>query len=211
VELLKAVSSAKLELLDPDDIYSGRVVVTTATGSLILDWWHDLGCRKDARDLKIWAGTMESHGIAQAMQYAMRAEKFSLPDLFNISCIAYTPEGVKKEPYYFDSRRGPNAHSRDVGFSPNDLALTTTAFPAVELLCLVGLQRCLPAKTHELRIYDYYTWAEPIPPALLPAVVSGLIPHLGEHAYRFENWFRTGQRKHKAFRSAIPLNPTGAR
>ena len=27
---------------------------------------------------------------------------------------------------------------------------------------------------------------------------------------RFENWFRTGQRKHKAFRSAIPLSPQGA-
>ena len=46
----------------------------------------------------------------------------------------------KKEPYYFDARRSPNAHSRDVGFSPNDLGLTSIAHPAVELLCLIGLQ-----------------------------------------------------------------------
>ena len=119
-------------------------------------------------------------------------------------------EGDKVEPFYFDARRGPNAHSRDVGFSPNDLSLTTTAFPAVEFLCLVGLQRCLPAKTDKPRIYDYFTWTEPLTPALLPAAVSGLLPHVGSRGYRFENWFRTGQRKHKAFRSAIPLSPRGA-
>jgi CRISPR-associated protein Csb3 len=83
--------------------------------------------------------------------------------------------------------------------------MTTTAYPAVELLCLIGLQRCLPGKTDVPRIYDYFTWSEPLAPALLPAAVSGLLPHVGAHGYRFENWFRTGQRKHKAFRTAIPL------
>ena len=113
----------------------------------------------------------------------------------------------KKEPYYFDARRGPNAHSRDVGFSANDLGLTTTAFPAVEFLCLVGLQRCLPARTDTPRIYDYHTWSVPLAPPLLPAAVSGLMPGIGRRGYRFQNWFRTGQKKHKAFLSATPLTP----
>src|SRR5437773_11624901 len=45
--------------------------------------------------------------------------------------VVYDESGKKVEPFYFDARRAINAHSRDVGFSPNDLQLTTTAFPAV--------------------------------------------------------------------------------
>jgi CRISPR-associated protein Csb3 len=84
--------------------------------------------------------------------------------------------------------------------------MTTTAFPAVELLCLVGLQRCLPRRTEQPRVYDYYTWTTPLLPSLCPAAVCGLLPHLGGRGFRFENWYRTGQRKHKAFRSAIPIS-----
>lgn len=207
-ELVGAVSAAELELVD-DDIYSGRVKIGKPFRLLVLDWWHEFGGRPDAKDLKVWAGTMESHGIAHAMQNAMRDAKFLSPNLFNVGMVVPNPDDAKKkkEPYYFDARRASNAHSRDVGFSANALDLTTTACPAVEFLCLVGLQRCLPAKTSEPRIYDYFTWSEPLGPALLPAAVSGLLPRVGSRGYRFENWFRTGQRKHKAFRSAIPLSP----
>jgi CRISPR-associated protein Csb3 len=204
-DLVRELNTAEMILLD-NDIYSGRVELRGPFGALRLDWWHDLGGRPDIRDLKVWAGTMESYGIARAMQHTMRDPEFQTAGLFSVGRIAYTPDGDKKEPYYFDARRGPNAHSRDVGFSPNDLSMTTTAFPAVELLSLIGLQRCAPAKTDELRIYDYFTWSEPLAPVLLPAAVSGLMPHVGASGYRFENWFRTGQRKHKAFRSAIPLS-----
>jgi hypothetical protein len=205
--LIRAVASAKLTLVDCDDIYSGRVLIGKPFRPLVLDWWHEWGGRPEAKDLKVWAGTMESHGIARAMQHAMRDETFLRPDLFDVGVIAYDPDDdtKKKEPYYFDARRGPNAHSRDVGFSPNDLSMTTTAFPAVELLCLVGLQRCLPAKTDETRVYDYFTWANPLPPEMLPPAVAGLVAFPGGIGFRFENWFRTGQRKHKAFRSAIPI------
>lgn len=207
--LVGAIGRAQLVLVDESDIYSGRAKIGHPFRELVLDWWHELGGRPDAKDLKVWAGTMESCGIARAMQNAMRAPEFAAPQLFDVGCVAYTPEGDKKEPFYFDARRGPNAHSRDVGFSPNDLALTSTAYPAVELLCLVGLQRCLPARTREARIYDYHTWSEPLEPALLPAAASGLLPHIRTRGYRFENWFRTGQKKHKAFRSAVPLSSRG--
>ena len=114
--------------------------------------------------MKVWAGTMENVRIARAMQHAMRHERFLGPDLFDVGVIAYDPDNPTKkvEPFYFDARRGPNAHSRDVGFSPNDLQMTTTAFPAVEFLCLVGLQRCLPARTERPRVFDYYSWIPPL-------------------------------------------------
>jgi len=37
------------------------------------------------------------------------------------------------------------------------------------------------------------------------AAATGTLSLPGQSCYRFENWFRTGQRKHKAFRFAIPL------
>ena len=205
-ELVREMSTATLTQLDGEDPTGSPLGVGAPFGSLRLDWWQDN--RAGGKELKVWAGRMESLRIAAGMQYALPAAKFSSPDLFDIGLVVYEPNDSEKkvEPFYFDARRGPNAHSRDVGFSPNDLSLTTTAFPAVEFLCLVGLQRCLPAKTDEPRIYDYFTWTEPFAPVLLPAAVSGLLPHAGARGYRFENWFRTGQRKHKAFRSAIPLS-----
>ncbi len=206
-ELIRAVTSAELAQLDPDDNTGSPIEIGSPFRRLRLDWWQD--DRAGGKELKVWAGTMESVRIACAMQQAMRDERFRSPELFDVGLIAYDPDNLEKkvEPYYFDARRGPNAHSRDVGFSPNDLHLTTTAFPAVELLCLVGLQRCLPAKTNLPRMFDYYTWGTPLPPELLPPVVAHELAFPESCGYRFENWYRTGQKKHKAFRSAIPLPP----
>jgi CRISPR-associated protein Csb3 len=86
----------------------------------------------------------------------------------------------------------------------------TTAYPAVELLCLVGLQVARPAFTEQSRIYDYFLWPVPLLPNLLLAAASGTLELPGQQGFRFENWFRTGQRKHKAFRSATPLRPSEA-
>jgi hypothetical protein len=204
--LIHAISTVELVQVDPNDNTSSAIRINKPFRLLQLDWWQD--DRAGGKQLKVWAGTMESVRIARAMQQAMQSDRFFSPDLLNIGLIAYDPSNPEKkvEPYYFDARRGPNAHSRDVGFSPNDLQITTTAFPAVELLCLVGLQRCLPARTSLPRVYDYFTWSKPLLPELLPPIISGEIQLSGSLGYRFENWYRTGQKKHKAFRSAIPLS-----
>src|SRR5262249_15664438 len=158
--------------------------------------------------LKCGGGTMERVRFARAMPRALFDRQFPIPGLFDLGVVVYDPENPTKkvEPFYFDARRGPNAHSRDIGFSPNDLDMTTTAFPAVELLCLIGLQRCLPAKTVQQRVFDYYTWPLPLLPELLRAAVPGELLVPGARGYRFENWYRTGQKKHKAFLSATPLS-----
>lgn len=205
-ELIQAVAKAEIVQLDPSDNTSSAMEIRSPFRPLRLDWWNDT--QSGGRELKVWAGTMESVRIARAMQNALRGDEFKEPNLLDVGLIAYDPENPTKkvEPYYFDARRGPNAHSRDVGFSPNDLQLTTTAFPAVEFLCLIGLQRCLPAKTKQARVYDYLLWSTPIFPELLSGVVAGEVQLLGTARYRFENWYRTGQKKHKAFRSATPVS-----
>ncbi len=208
-ELVDAIAHAELKPTRPDDPYSTPFVVGRPFRPLSIDWWEtDL---TGAKDLKVWAGTMESYGIAAAMQQALRDERFRKPDLFDVGLVVMNAEEPekKKEPYYYDARRSLNAHSRDTGFSVNDLGLTTTAFPAVEFLCIIGLQVARPAFTGETRVYDYFTWPVPLPTNLLLAASSGALALPGRKGYRFENWFRTGQKKHKAFRPAIPLPSSG--
>lgn len=204
-ELIESIATASMTQIDENDNYSSPIGIGAPFQELVIDWWlYDF---TGARDLKVWAGTMESYGIARAMQYAMRSEQFQSCDLFNIGQVVCSPDDVKKkkEPYYFDSRRSPNAHSIDVGFSANDLGVTSIAHPAVELLCLIGLQVARPYPTDIKRVYEYQTWTAPIPTNLLLVVSSGSIKINGARRFRFENWFRTGQKKHKAFRSAISI------
>lgn len=203
--LIRAITCAELRQLDAEDATSTRIQIETPF-NLRLDWWKDDVPALAA--LKVWAGTMESFRIARAMQHAMRADIFSTANLLDAGVVAYDPDDLEKkvEPFYFDARRGPNAHSRDVGFSPNDLSMTTTAFPAVEFLCLVGFQRCrpVPIPPTRSRIYDYFLWSQPLAPMLLPTAVAGLLGR--SRGYRFESWFRTGQKKHKAFITAKSID-----
>jgi len=205
-KLIQTIAETDLEQLDPDDATASAINVKLPHRPLRLDWWQDT--LAGGKELKVWAGTMESCRIAKAMQLTLRDPRFQDANLLNIGTIAYdtTDPSKKVEPFYFDARRGPNAHSRDVGFSPNDLKLTTTAFPAVEFLCLVGLQRCLPTKTNQRNWFEYHTWSLPVPPSLVSLAACGLLVDPDRHGYRFENWYRTGQKKHKAFRSAISLS-----
>lgn len=204
--LVEALTQAPLRQLDCEDMTSSPIEIGKPFRPFRLDWWLDEF--SGGRDLKVWAGRMESARIAKAMQNAMRAPQFQKPDLLDVGLVVHDPADPTKkvEPFYFDARRASNAHSRDIGFAPNDLKMTTVAYPAVELLCLIGLQRCLPVRTALPRVFSYATWTFPVTPPLLPAVVSGIVSHESSVGYRFENWYRTGQKKHKAFRPAT-INP----
>lgn len=179
---------------------------------LLLDWWQDI-------DLKPWAGSMNARNIAVAMCRAIDSE---CADPLNQSQVvlevpagphltkAGKPKPRKpKEPFQLDARRGASALGRDIGFMPDTLKkkYKTPMFaqPAVEFLALVGLQRCRPRPTDRPRVYDYYTWAQPCQVQLLPVVVTGQLGDPLARGYRFENAFRTGQLKHKAYMPASPL------
>lgn len=203
--LVKSIAESELIQVNTNDPYASPLIIGKPFRPICIDWWET--DQTGARDLKPWAGTMESYGIAHAMQHAMRSERFFSSDLFDCGMVVTTPDNPKKkkEPYYFDARRAGNAHSRDIGFSPNDLKLTSIAHPAVELLCLVGLQVARPTPTLKKRVYDYFTWHSPRPSSLLMAVSTGFLVQSEQQAYRFENRFRTGQKKHKAFSFATPI------
>ena len=195
---------------DDDDDENSTVtpVEIMSPVKLRLDWWSD-------KSIKTWAGSMNVHSIAFAMAKAIDPES-AAP--FSQCEVVYDPAKTdtttvkrktvkrkKREPFYFDSLRGPNAHARDVGFSPNDLKLTTTASPVIEFLCLVGLQRCRPTLTAQPRVFAYFTWNIPLSVSVVPAAVNGFLPFTGGNGYQFRNVFRSGQKKLKTYMPAIQL------
>lgn len=190
---------------DEEDDGTVEPLVIEAPVSFRLDWWAD-------KEIKTWAGSMNVAAIALAMSRAIRVD---CADPFNQCEIVYDPLKLttgrkkaarkKREPFYFDARRGANAHSRDVGFSPNDLKIKTEAAPVVELFSLVGLQRAKPRKTDQPRILEYFTWGVPLKANVVPVAVVGFLPESGYRGYRFANQFRSGQKKLKAYHPATPL------
>ena len=133
---------------------------------MTLEWWAEP--LSQAKDLKVWAGSMRNVRIARAMQKAI-TELNAPESILEYAVVAYDPERPKKkvEPFYFDSRRGRSATSLDIGFSPDSLAgMTTLAYPGVEFLCLIGLQRFRPAVTQWRRVFEYTAWCEPLPISL---------------------------------------------
>jgi len=202
--LVDACSNAELIQLDPEDNAASPIVVGPPF-DLRLDWWRDE--MAGGKQLKVWAGSMRNVRIARAMQHAMRAiEPANLPRMFAHGTVVRDPDQPvnKVEPFYFDARRGRNARSLDIGFTPDALEMTSTAFPAVEFLCLVGLQRFRPAPMQQPRCFEYSTWTVPLPiPSAVP-VVAGSIDGFNDRCFRFETAFRTGQKKHKCFMPAAP-------
>jgi CRISPR-associated protein Csb3 len=194
---LGLIISAHLEALDHSDETASPILIGDPF-HIRLDWW------REDRDLKVWAGSMRSLRIAAAMKAAIRTDACVPSAILNHGAVVYDPveTGKKVEPFYFDARRGSAAQAVDVGFSADALQMTTIAYPAVEFLCLVGLQRCRPSATTTRRVFEYSTWGEGLDMQVAPAATNGLLPFVGGETYRFENAFRTDQRKHKAFTPA---------
>ena len=190
---------------DDDDVFEPLTLRLAVP--LRLDWWSD-------KSLKPWAGSMNARLIYVAMTQAIDETS---PDPFNDSRLVFDPSPSssgkrgkrpkKREPFYFDARRGASARSLDIGFAPDAIKkLQAVSYPAVESLCFIGLQRCRPMPSSVgPRVLDYYAWKVPLDPAMAAAAACGLALTDHGRGFRFENAFRTDQRKHKAFSAAIPL------
>lgn len=198
---------------DSDEVGPTPPLVLDAPFGLRLDWWGE------DRGLKPWAGSMRVELIAAAMSHAIDPGR---ADPLDQAVVVFDPpkepakgmkppKPTKREPFYFDARRATNAHALDLGFSANDLEMTTLAHPAVEFLCLVGLQRARPRPAGPPRTFDYWTWTWPTPVPALPVAVAGSLGDPAAIRFRFENVFRSGQRKHKAFGPAARVLPEAQR
>ena len=93
----------------------------------------------------------------------------------------------------------------DRGLLESSLKMSTMAHPAVEFLCLVGLQRFRPAPATRRRVFDYFEWRDTLPVNTASVAANGLLLLPKSRAYRFESAFRTAQKKHKSFLPATPI------
>jgi CRISPR-associated protein Csx14 len=172
--------------------------------NLLLNWWQTSD-DDNVKTPKTWAGLQEIHKVARAAQDAIGTIA-DLTELLNHSCVLVMPNEYRKsegdekktvEPFYFDARRF--AHALDVGFSLDIQGAETAAYPAVELLALIGLQRFRPGAFNEKWWFEYTTWVWPINAPIAAAVVSGAVPLQPERRYRFRLLFRDDQKRYKAF------------
>jgi hypothetical protein len=203
--LVRTIGEAELTPTDPENQTSSPLLIG-APFNLRLDWWED--DRASGEQLKVWAGSMRGLRIARAMQTVLACDEAAqTASLFDYGVVVRDPDQPdnKVEPFYFDARRGASALPIDIGFSPDSLQMTNIAYPAVEFPCLVGLQRFRPVPTANRRMFEYHTWSLPLTASIAPVAVAGMIPDSGACAFRFENAFRTDQRKHKAFSIATPI------
>jgi CRISPR-associated protein Csx14 len=179
-------------------------IVIQSPVQMILDWWPD-------RSIKPWAGSMKERSILDAM---LRAMDPANPDPMNDTKPVADPTGPaevgrrakrpkKKEPFYFDCRRGSNARPLDSGFSPDTHHLRSYCFPAVEAMCFVGLQRARPLPTDVPNQSTYTVWTTRLPVNVIGPVVCGMAGISGSSAFTFSNFFRTDQRKHKSYSRAM--------
>ncbi|HEO71820.1 MAG TPA: type I-U CRISPR-associated protein Cas8c [Candidatus Hydrogenedentes bacterium] len=174
--------------------------------SLTLDWWQ---VEHDESSPKTWAGQQKPHKMARAAQEAI-ADINDAESLFDFPCVLRTPpeysknksdKGKPVEPFCFDARRF--AHALDTGFSLDVQDVETRAYPAVELLALIGLQRCLPASGSTRWALQYAVWSHPVSPPVAAAITSRKIR--GSTKYEFQLLFRDDQKRYKAFGFAFPV------
>lgn len=181
-------------------------IIITSPVQIVLNWWSD-------KSIKPWAGSMQERLILRAMLRAISPETtdpFNAQQVVSDATGGATPASIKgrkkklkkREPFYFDCRRGSKAHPLDSGWSPDTHKLEHKCAPAVEALCFLGLQRCRPMPTERPNTSRYTVWSEHLPVNVIAPVVSGIVPVPRSLAYEFRNYFRTDQRKHKTFGEA---------
>lgn len=171
--------------------------------NLRLDWWQKMvGANKMVIDLgggsqlKPWAGKQFAPLIFRLMKNA--CEGIDLLRLLDESKAVYESKNGKAKkktisPFYFDARREET--SLDIGFSPDEQDMSVMAYPAVEALALIGLQRFRPAvdKSGQGRSFLYIAWADPLPTNIAMAAVSGMTPVRSCGTFRFTKPSRGGE------------------
>ncbi|MBN2327389.1 MAG: type I-U CRISPR-associated protein Cas8c [Candidatus Omnitrophica bacterium] len=202
----KDTNSKKKEQDKDDESLINPILLKWKNGSeaMQLDWWND-------RSIKTWAGSMNHEQILRAMLDGIDS---SHNDPFNHLLVVYdtpkhterkktrTTNSKKREPFYFDSRRGNKSHPQDSGFSPDRHKMESQCCPVVEALCFIGLQRTRPFPTGINNMSRYTVWSIPLTTNVLSPVVCGILNLPHSKSYIFKNYFRSDQRKHKAYSQA---------
>jgi CRISPR-associated protein Csb3 len=185
--------------------------------AVILDWWSE-------KAIKPWAGSMNERVILRAMLTAI--DPVSTDPFNDLRRVQYQPptpdkkgkplKPRKREPFYFDPRRGNRSHPLDCGFSPDIHQMEAECCPALEALCFIGLQRARPASTDVANQSRYTVWSKAsdddpgLPACLVGPAACGMIPWPSLGEMTFDNYFRTDRRRLKTYSQASPIRSADA-
>jgi len=211
-ELLNKIVTAEIIALDSEDRPLTPLLISLIGSdakqrNIRIDWWRHEGSL--IGKLKPWAGQMSVRDIADDMRETLKREFTKHASVAPEDVLFYSSTENVGEPFYFDANRATNAKAQDVGFSVDKLKkgsvkITSTASPAVELLCLAGLQRARPLLSFnergKERAYDYHIWHGPLNIPLLASAVTGMLPD-STYCFRFSNPSRA-----KDYRAFAPAN-----
>ena len=170
---------------------------------LRLDWWSKVETPDKTRvnlgggdQLKTWAGRQLGPTIFRLMKKACNGINLQTP-LDESRAIYDAKDGKAKKktisPFYFDARLAGT--SLDKGFSPDEQEMSVMAYPAVESLALVGLQRFRPLvdENSSIRGFLYTVWADPLPPVIAMVAAAGMMPVRSCGTFRFTKPSRGGE------------------
>jgi hypothetical protein len=192
-EIIQRFVNAQVSQLDDQDSAASPLRLGEPF-NLRLDWWRKLETSDKRRvnlgggdRLKTWAGKQLGPLIFRLMKKACADIDLEAP--FDDARPVYVKDVKAKQkaisPFYFDARREET--SLDRGFSPDEQDMSVVAYPAVESLALVGLQRFRPRVDESLDalVFLYTAWADPIPAIVAMAAVSGMmsLPSCGTFAF----------------------------
>jgi CRISPR-associated protein Csb3 len=164
--------ATECESLEKEDLYTPALILDGKV-NLRLDWWQDN--RAGGKSLKTWAGQQRVQVIFDLMRRATESV-YKPEDLLDFATTVYDVSDGKAKaksasPFYFDARR--SATALDIGFSPDVQNMSVVAFPAVESLGLIGLQRFRPSQNKTKR-FEFSAWQAPLPAAVAaPAAAIG--------------------------------------
>jgi len=126
-------------------------VIDFGDSELILDWWLDEFLDRTT-SIKCWAGQVTTQRLFGELLPLLDVES-TCDDLFAKSALTASLFGV-------DPRSAWN--TLDLGYSPNEHKVSSTVFPAVEVLAAIGLQYFRPDSRKRAAV-RYSLWKENLP------------------------------------------------
>ncbi|HWB84102.1 MAG TPA: hypothetical protein VG675_08185 [Bryobacteraceae bacterium] len=193
--LLGDFAAAQCDQLDPEDKTTSPLRLLKPF-HLRLDWWQS-AARDGGGNLKTWAGQQSAPLIFRLMKQATARAALAESPLDYSEAVFDTKNGKTSQktisPFYFDCRRAGT--SLDFGFSPDEQNMSVDAYPAVESLAMVGLQRFRPQTDEKTRprSFVYTAWAEPLPVIVAAAAACGILQVRSCGSFRFTKPSRGGE------------------
>jgi hypothetical protein len=173
--LKAALVTTECASLEQDDLYTPALFIGGKV-LLRLDWWQDT--HAGGKSLKTWAGQQRVQVIFDLMRRAVEPVDRTGDLLDYAAAVRDVSDGKAKaktaSPFYFDARR--SATALDIGFSPDVQNMSVVAFPAVEALSLIGLQRFRPLPINKTKRFEFMAWQSPLPVSVAaPAATIGFV------------------------------------